>query len=68
MQAKKVAKPSSETKTFGFGIPMRPRRKVPQGGRPNEELIAEFLAKNAVTKCPTRFADGAVHESGYYHF
>ena len=51
----------------GFGTAHRPRRKaLPASPKSDAELIAEFLAKKAVTVCATRYADGAVPASGYY--
>ena len=57
-----------EQRSFGFGVGPRARRKMPTDGRSNQDLIAEYLAKNGVTKCPTRYADGAVRTSGSYDF
>ncbi len=57
-----------EQRTFGFGAGPRARRKMPTGGRSNQDLIEEYLAKNKITQCPTRFADGAVKTSGSYDF
>ena len=47
----------------------RPRERLLRNGPQSlsdAELIAEFLAKKAVTVCATRYADGAVPASGYY--
>lgn len=61
--------PAEGTRTFGFGTTHRPRRKaLPASTKTTEELVAEFLARKAVTKCPTLFADGAVRTSGAYEF
>ena len=52
-----------------FGTAHRPRRKpLPASQKSNEELIAEFLAKKSVTRCATRYADGAVATSGDYYW
>lgn len=54
---------------FGFNS-ARPRRRTAQapGGKSDQELIADFLATKTVTRCPDRFADGAVRASGTYEF
>ncbi|AOG03052.1 hypothetical protein [Bosea sp. RAC05] len=67
-QDQQAASPRIEQRTFGFGAGPRARRKIPTGGRSNQDLIDEYLANNKVTKCPTRFADGAVRTSGSYDF
>lgn len=63
------AKPAERQVRFGFGANMaRPRRKLPTDGRSTQELVAEFLKTKEVTKCPTRYADGAIKASGYYEW
>ena len=56
-------------RTFGFGAPKRPRRSpLPASTKSNAELVAEYLARKDVTKCPTLYADGSVRVSGAYEF
>lgn len=54
-----------------FGTAPRPRRR-PMASLPssksNDELVQEFLAKKKVTRCPTRYAEGARAASGEYEF
>lgn len=59
------------SRSFAFGAATKPRRKPAAGASTlsDEELIAQFhLAGGKVTKCPTRYADGAVESSGDYHW
>lgn len=57
--------PAGRPFIFGAGPKAR---KHPTGPTPsNEELIAQFHKQGGkVTKCPPRYADGAVESSGDY--
>lgn len=64
---------ASPNKASDFGFNPRPRRRsrvMPVDSRSLDELVAEFLAKgdNKITRCETRYADGAVKSSGIYEF
>lgn len=62
--------PVKKTHSFGYGAGYRRRKALPAApeGKTDQQLIEEFLRRREPTKCPTRYADGAVKESGYYHF
>lgn len=68
----KLKSPAPVEKASTFGFNPRPRRKarpMPIDTRTNEELVAEYLANNkTITRCETRYADGAVKTSGSYEF
>ena len=70
LKQKPVASSTNNAADFGFNP--RPRRRakvIPPDTRSNEELVAEYLAQNKkITRCETRYADGAVKQSGQYDF
>lgn len=62
---------SKEAGSRSFGFQGRPRRRARTASKPgpsNEELIREYLAKNKVTPCEPRYAEGAIKSSGAYDF
>lgn len=63
-----VAK-TGRSSSFGFqGRRRRPRIEQKPQGPTNAELINDYLARNKVTRCETRYAEGAVMASGEYEF